>query len=144
MQPRTTTLNRVSLCLCTFTLTDGESGESALLISQHAASRAARAAPFAAARSASICLAARCSNRLRTATDVPLYTTCSSTFGSGFTKFNHDGLWPAPRTRPPTLCYLGFLGRLQLDALSLQAPLFSYLGLIGPPGPCSNSLSRHC
>ena len=34
MQPRTRTLNRVSLCLCTFTLADGESGESALLISQ--------------------------------------------------------------------------------------------------------------
>ena len=35
MQPKTRTLNRVSLCLCTCTLTDGESGESALLISQH-------------------------------------------------------------------------------------------------------------
>ena len=35
MQPRTATLNRVSLCFCTFTLTDGESGESVLLISQH-------------------------------------------------------------------------------------------------------------
>ena len=62
MQPRTRTLNRVSLCLCTFTLTDGESGESALLISQqdfwlpHCGSFSC-----AAVRSASICLAARCS-----------------------------------------------------------------------------------